>query len=788
MSLIILLIGNGGREHALAWKLAESAKVAKIYVAPGNGGTASLSKVENIEVGVSEFDKLVAFATQHDVGLVIPGPEVPLVDGIETHFRKVGIPCFGPSQLAARMEGSKAFSKDFMKRYNIPTAAYENFTDHSAAQAYLDSIHHNVVIKASGLAAGKGVIIPATKEEAKQAVKSIMVDNEFGSAGQEVVIEEFLKGEELSILAFSDGYTIRALPAAQDHKRIFDGDEGPNTGGMGCYCPIPISTPALEQKIMATILQPTIDGMRKEGMSFLGLLFTGIMLGRDGEPCVLEYNVRFGDPETQVCLPLLETDLADIMLGCVERRLDSIDFKIRQAHAATVVMVAGGYPGSYAKGEVISLPDSLEADTFLFHAGTASKDGKVVTNGGRVLAVTATAASLQEAVKKAYKGVSTISFKDAFYRKDIAHRALKRTTTTSQQPGLTYAQAGVSIDQGNALVERIKPAVRKTRRLGADSEIGGFGGTFDIEACGYKHPMLVTATDGVGTKLLIANAINKHDTVGIDLVAMSVNDLIVQGAEPLFFTDYFATSKLNVDIAAAFVEGVAAGCIESNCALVGGETAEMPDIYQGDDYDCAGAATGAVERDAMLPKFAAMQVGDVLLGLSSSGTHSNGFSLVRKIVARTGLTYDAPCPWDSTSGKSLGEALLTPTRIYVKPLLPLCQQGLIKAMSHITGGGLVENVPRMLPAHLTAEIDLKAWSVPQQFRWMKQQGGVPTSDIAKTLNMGVGMVLAVDASKAQEIRQALQGQNEMEVYTLGQLVERKEDHGCILLNESEWDF
>jgi phosphoribosylamine--glycine ligase/phosphoribosylformylglycinamidine cyclo-ligase len=755
----------------------------------GNGGTASLDKVQNIDIGVSDFVKLVDFATQHDVQLVIPGPEVPLVQGIETYFRKVGIACFGPSEAAARMEGSKAFSKDFMKRHNIPTAAYENFTDHAAAQAYLDKINHDVVIKASGLAAGKGVVIPATKEEAKAAVKSIMVDDEFGSAGQEVVIEEYLQGEELSILAFSDGYTIRALPAAQDHKRIFDGDQGPNTGGMGCYAPIPISTPALEQKIRSAILQPTIDGMRKEGMSFLGLLFTGIMLGADGEPRVLEYNVRFGDPETQVCLPLLETDLAEIILACVERRLDSIDFKIRKAHAATVVMVAGGYPGSYAKGEPITMPSSLANNTFLFHAGTSQKDGQIVTNGGRVLAVTATASSLQEAVNKAYQGVNSLSFKDAFYRKDIAHRALNRKDIATQQPGLTYAQAGVSIDQGNALVERIKPAVRKTRRLGADSEIGGFGGTFDLEACGYKHPMLVTATDGVGTKLLIANAINKHDTVGIDLVAMSVNDLIVQGAEPLFFTDYFATSKLNVEIAAAFVEGVAAGCIESGCALVGGETAEMPDIYSGDDYDCAGAATGAVERDAMLPNLAAMQVGDILLGLSSSGTHSNGFSLVRKIVARTGLTYDAPCPWlDGNSGVSLGEALLTPTRIYVKPLLPLCQKGLIKGMSHITGGGLVENVPRMLPSHLSAEIDLQAWSVPEQFRWMKRQGGVPTSDIAKTLNMGVGMVLVVEQGKAREITEALQGQNGMDVYHLGKLIERRDDHGCILLNEDEWDF
>lgn len=747
----------------------------------GNGGTDLVAKASNVDIGVSDFSALVKFATEHDINLVVPGPEVPLVEGIEKHFKKVGIPCFGPSEAAARMEGSKTFSKDFMERHSIPTAAYKNFTDYKQALAYLDTVDHDVVIKASGLAAGKGVIIPTTKSEAQEALKKIMDDKEFGTAGNEVVIEELLEGEELSVLAFSDGYTIKALPAAQDHKRIFDGDEGPNTGGMGCYSPIPLGTPALQKIVQDTILQPTIDGMRKEGYPFLGMLFTGIMMTKQG-PKVLEYNVRFGDPETQTVLPLLESDLAELFLACVDRRLDAVNIKIRSGYSATVVMVAGGYPDKYGKGDSITL-GKVGEDTEIFHAGTSKNGQDVVTNGGRVLAVTSVSSTLKSAVECAYVGIKQITFDKAFYRKDIAHRALN--APEAKEAGLTYAASGVNIDAGNALVERIKPAVRATKRIGADSEIGGFGGTFDLEPCNFKRPIIVSATDGVGTKLLIANAMNKHDTVGIDLVAMNVNDLVVQGAEPLFFLDYFATSSLIVDIAADFVKGVAAGCIESGCALVGGETAEMPDIYHGQDYDAAGTAVGAVEKDQILPMLDQMKEGDVLLGLSSSGTHSNGFSLVRKIVQRSGLSYHDPAPWDTSL--ILGETLLTPTRIYVKPLLPLCKAGLIKGMSHITGGGLTENVPRMLPKHLSAEIDLQSWEVPKMFQWMKKAGNVATSDISKTLNMGIGMVMAIDAKHVSEVEAAL-ADADMSVYRIGKLVQRGTDHGCVFLNEQCWDF
>jgi phosphoribosylamine--glycine ligase len=362
----VLLVGNGGREHAIAWKLLQSPSIDQIYVVPGNGGTANLEKVTNIDtIKQEDFPALVKFAKEKNVNLVIPGPEAPLVAGIVDYFDKhASIGCFGPSEAAARMEGSKTFSKDFMKRHSIPTAAYENFSDYEAAKKYLDSISHNVVIKASGLAAGKGVIIPQTKEEAQDALKDIMLDKEFGAAGDEVVIEEFLEGDELSILSFSDGTTIKSLPPAQDHKRIGEGDTGPNTGGMGTYAPTRIAPPEIIDAVHKEILQPTIDGMKEEGFTFKGVLFTGLMMTKNGAK-VLEYNVRFGDPETQSLLALMDSDLAEVMVACTEGRLGDMDVKVSKKSAATVVVAAGGYPGSYKKGTVMTLDQVPEGELFL---------------------------------------------------------------------------------------------------------------------------------------------------------------------------------------------------------------------------------------------------------------------------------------------------------------------------------------------------------------------------------------------------------------------------------------
>ncbi|KAI9785881.1 MAG: hypothetical protein M1835_003205 [Candelina submexicana] len=783
VSYRILVIGNGGREHALAWRLSQSRRVESIYVAPGNGGTVGLSKVTNVnEVRADDYPALVKFAKKERIDLVVPGPEAPLVDGIEGYFRDAGIPCFGPSKEAARMEGSKAFSKDFMERHSIPTAKYRNFTDYNAARDYLENITHDIVIKASGLAAGKGVIIPKDKPDGLKALESIMVGKEFGAAGNQVVIEEFLEGDELSILSFSDGKHIESLPPAQDHKRIYDEDKGPNTGGMGCYAPTRIVSQDTLSTIHDTILQPTINHMREEGFPFVGILFTGLMMTKTG-PKVLEYNIRSGDPETQTLFPLLspETDLAMIMVACTQGWLDVVKIMIDPRFCATVVVAADGYPGSYQKGTEITL-DGVSDGTILFHAGTSIIDGKLKTSGGRVIAATATADNLEAAVKSAYDGISSIRFNKMHYRMDIAQRALKMSA--NDEKVLTYASAGVSIDAGNSFVEQIKPLVRSTRRPGADAEIGGFGGIVDLEAAGFsKATLMVIATDGVGTKLMVAQAMNKHDTVGIDLVAMNVNDLVVQGAEPHSFVDYYASSKLNVETAVQVVKGLADGCKQAGCVIVGGENAEMPGILSGSHYDISGTAIGAVSRDRLLPKTESMVEGDTLLGLASNGLHSNGFTLVRKIIERNRLSLYTGAPWEP--GTRTGDSILTPTRIYVKPLLRLHEKELIKGMAHITGGGLVENIPRMLPKALAAEVDVSTWPVPPVLKWMKTAGNISSAEFSRTFNTGIGMVLLVAQENVTQVITKLEQDGET-VFQIGKLVKRTSE-GCILNNLAVWD-
>ena len=419
------------------------------------------------------------------------------------------------------MEGSKTFSKHFMSRHSIPTASYESFTPSQVKEclAYIQKLGgaSSIVLKASGLAAGKGVLLPSSDEEAKTGVEDILIRQVFGKeAGSSLVVEERLFGPELSVLAFSDGYTIKALPGCQDHKRIGEGDTGLNTGGMGAYCPAPEGVP-YEQEIHKTVLQPTIDGMRADGIPFVGCLFVGLMLTKSG-PKVLEYNVRFGDPETEAVLELLDTPLAEIMLACAERRLDSVDLKIKEGkHAVAVVLASKGYPGKYPTGLPMKIPfaEQLPQGVRVFHAGTKldASSGKVVTAGGRVLAVSASGNTLEEALKLAYQGVEQIQFEGKTYRRDIAHRALAGAKS-STNGALTYADAGVSIDAGDALVHAIKPLAKSTRRPGCDSDIGGFGGAFDLKALGMRDPILISGTDGVGTKLKVALDANKHDTVG----------------------------------------------------------------------------------------------------------------------------------------------------------------------------------------------------------------------------------------------------------------------------------
>lgn len=421
----ILLIGGGGREHALAWKLAQSPRVEKIYCVPGNPGIATVA--ECVAIDITDNEALGKFALEHSIGLTVVGPELPLTNGLADHFAALNLKVFGPSQKAAQLEGSKAFAKEIMHKYHIPTAASAAFTELDSALAYIKEQGAPIVVKADGLAAGKGVVVAMTVAEAVDAVTMMMRDKAFGSAGNLVVIEEYLEGEEASLLAFTDGITVVPMVAAQDHKRIFDNDQGPNTGGMGTYAPAPVVTPAVWEQVRREVLQPVVDAMRQEGIIYKGCLYAGLMITAQG-PKVIEFNARFGDPETQVVLPLLVSDLVDIMEACADGRLADITIEWDDKAAVCVVLAAGGYPGSYNKGDTITGLDQAESQgAMVFHAGTGSKNGQVVTQGGRVLGVTAVANNLREAVDKVYQAVPAIHFDGMQYRKDIAHRAFNRS-------------------------------------------------------------------------------------------------------------------------------------------------------------------------------------------------------------------------------------------------------------------------------------------------------------------------------------------------------------------------
>ncbi|MGD9020259.1 MAG: phosphoribosylamine--glycine ligase [Lysobacterales bacterium] len=423
----VLIVGSGGREHALAWAAAKSPLTGTVFVAPGNAGTALETGVENVPVAGDDIDALLAFASNNDVGLTIVGPEAPLVAGLADRFAAAGLPCFGPSAAAARLEGSKVFAKDFMARHGIPTAAYGSFTEIDEALAFIHRLGAPIVVKADGLAAGKGVIIAQTVAEAEATVRDMLAGNAFGDAGHRVVIEEFLEGEEASFIVMADGEHVLPLATSQDHKARDEGDSGPNTGGMGAYSPAPVIDEVLHQRAMDAVILPAVRGMAAEDTPFKGFLYAGLMISDDGTPKVLEFNVRFGDPETQPILMRLESDLVELCLAAVNGALDGCEARWDPRPALGVVMAAGGYPGSYPKGQPISgLEDTTDGPSKVFHAGTRMSNGQVVTAGGRVLCVCATGNSVGEAAQAAYARCDEITWDGAFLRRDIGHRAIAR--------------------------------------------------------------------------------------------------------------------------------------------------------------------------------------------------------------------------------------------------------------------------------------------------------------------------------------------------------------------------
>ena len=756
----ILLIGSGGREHAIAWKLAQSLLLNRLYIAPGNPGTQSLG--ENILLDINDHDAVVRFCLEKGIDMVVVGPETPLADGLSDSLILAGIRCFGPSKAAAQIEASKVFSKNFMARHGIPTARYAVFNKLADAIAYLPKVNYPIVIKASGLAAGKGVILPDSLEEANSVLESIFVNRLFGQAGEEVVIEERLSGPEISLMAFTDGKTVLPMLPAQDHKRLLDGDRGPNTGGMGAYAPAPILTKELLEEALESVLKLAINGLRIEGTPFVGIIYAGLMLTNSGLR-VLEFNCRFGDPETQAVLPLLQTDLLSIMDACVNGNLHEKQIDWKDGASVSVVVASKGYPEKAEVGKIVEVGE-MPADTVCFHAGTMiNADGQLVTSGGRVLAITSWAASMPAAIQAVYTAVRQIHIIGMQYRQDIAAQvaalqeslqAVPAKTTrdaSSSMPKAAYEDSGVSIDAGNKAVELMKEAVKATYTPAVLAGIGSFGGLFDAAVLkGMKNPVLVASTDGVGTKVKLAAQVGRYRSIGHDIVNHCINDILVQGARPLFFMDYFATSRLNPEQAAEVVTGIAEACREAEMALLGGETAEMPGVYTPGEFDVAGTIVGVLERDNILPRTKELKPGDVLIGLASSGPHTNGYSLIRKIFIDTSLDTIYP-----EIGISLADALLAPHRSYLKLLGPALQGCSIKALAHLTGGGFIENIPRILPGNLTAEISLGAWPASPLWRLIQQKGNIDRYEMYRVFNMGIGMVVIADKGDAVKIRKSI---------------------------------
>ena len=770
MSAHVLVIGGGGREHAMAVAFARSEDVGRVSVAPGNGGIRG-GKLRCVEAPVGDFGALAAWCKAQAVDLVAVGPEAPLAEGIVDVLTAQGVRCFGPSAAAAQLEASKAFAKAFMVQHGMPTARAEVFRELDKALQYIDAVQWDVVIKASGLAAGKGVIVCDDRAQARAAVRAMLQDSQFGDAGAEVLIEERLEGEEASILAFCDGDRAVLMPAAQDHKRALDGDLGPNTGGMGAYAPAPVVTQQVRENAENAVFSRVLRGMKERGAPYRGVLYAGLMLTADG-PRVLEFNCRFGDPETQVLLPLLEGDLLHIANACVDGALDPNDVMFSKGAAATIVAASGGYPGAYEKGNAITGVDDANSapGVTVYHAGTALVEGQLRTSGGRVLAVTGVGDDVNAALQRAYDGVGRINFDGMHCRSDIGWRAMRREAGQAAEQ-LSYTSAGVDIDAGHRAVALMKDAVHATHGPRVLGGLGAFGGLFDISELGVAKPVLVSSTDGVGTKSMVATQLGKLGGLGHDLVNHCINDILVQGAQPLFFMDYVASSKLDPEAVAAIVRGCAEACGAAGCALLGGETAEMPGVYRDGELDIVGTIVGIVDKDAIIDG-SGIVPGDQVIALASSGLHTNGYSLARRAL------QNADFSGRLEDGRTLGEALTTPHVAYLAEVNRLLhgdddRAGVpIKGLAHITGGGLIDNPPRILPDDVAMWLVRDNWQVPELFRRIQAAGNIAVGEMDRVFNMGLGMLIVVPDVRVDDALALLDDISLAESWLVGQVVER----------------
>jgi phosphoribosylamine--glycine ligase/phosphoribosylaminoimidazole synthetase len=713
----VVVIGLGGREHAIAWACRR------------HGHEAAL---------LPELPP----ADEQQPDLVIPGPEAALVAGVADECARRGVPCFGPTANLAKLESSKSYARQLATDLGIPGPGFFRFrsSEHDAAIAWYRQSGDAVVVKADGLAGGKGVIVPEAPDETIAAIRA--TDGPF-------VLEVRMTGPECSLIALCDGATAVALPLAQDHKRIGEGDTGPNTGGMGAYAPAPV--PYAADELVATFVQPILDHFAAAGTPYVGVLYAGLMLTPDG-PRLVEYNVRFGDPEAQALLPLLDSDLAALALAATQGHLGEVPVAVWPGAACTVVAAAAGYPGDPRTGDAVTLPTEEQLDgALLLPAGL--RDGR--TSGGRVLAVTGIGDDLAAARAHAYAAIEHVAFAGMQYRRDIGWRAPGSTLAS-------YAAAGVDIAEGNRAVATMRDAVERTHGAEVVRGVGSFGGAFSAKAiAAMDDPVLVASTDGVGTKVELAAALGRVRGLGHDIVNHCVGDVLVQSARPLFFLDYVAASRLDADVVAEIVTGMAEACAAAGCTLLGGETAEMPGVYTEGSIDIAGTLVGVAERGALLPRND-IATGDVLIGVASSGPHTNGYSMLRKLFAWIPMDV-TPAGLD----RRLGEALLEPHRNYLPVLDAALATGAVKALAHVTGGGLPENVPRVLPSDVGAVIHLGSWPAPPLFRLVRDLAtALDDLELHRTLNMGIGMVVVCGSDDVDRVQSAI----DEETWVIGELV------------------
>ena len=749
-ALNILVVGSGAREHALATKISESPRCANLHVTPGNAGTPGTRH----NVVATDINGIIALCNTNRVSLVVIGPEAPLAAGLVDALHAAGITAFGPTQALARLESDKSYAREVAQLLNLPGPHCATFKqgDETSALAWYTQFGADIVVKQSGLAGGKGVVVPNSANETTTAIREAI-------ALGDVVLEERLFGTECSLIALSDGSTSVAFPLAQDHKRIGEGDTGLNTGGMGAYAPAPVVFSADE--LHAMFITPVINHFSSAGTPFIGALFAGIMLTKDG-PRLLEYNCRFGDPEAQVLLSLLDSDIVELLLACTNGSLTSNHLVIRDGSALAVVLAAYNYPHPPRTGDIITNLPTTNPMSSVFHGGTEVVNGQLVTAGGRVLTCVGVGQTLDEARTHAYATASRISFDGVQLRRDIAWRAPGATITS-------YASTGVNIDEGTRAVDLIKASVAKTATSHVLRGVGAFGGALDVSFLKeFDHPVLVGSTDGVGTKVELAARTGRIRGTGHDIVNHCVNDVLVQRAYPLFFLDYLASSHLNADNVAEVVGGMADACAAAGCVLLGGETAEMPGVYVDGAFDIAGTLVGVAEREQLLP-LPTIAAGDVLIGVASNGPHTNGYSYLRKLFAWIPMESQ-PVPLD----RPLVEALLEPHRNYLPVLKDALNTEHVKALVHITGGGLPENMPRVLPEGIGAIINLGSWPMPPLFQLVSELSTLDTDELYRTLNMGVGMVVIV----APEHVTAVQHSINEETWIIGELTS---DHNKVQL-------